>query len=87
MIQPSLATLFWSPETLPVGVKENSLRDLVPSTFLLHFQSFQEVPIFSLSPILSLFAFHHVKVLELQKLRIFVEEYLRKLLPEGFVVN
>ena len=87
MIQPSLATLLWSPEKLPVGVKKNSLRYLVPSPFPLHFQSFQEVLIFGLIPILSLFAFHHVEVLELQKLRIFVEEYSRKHFPEGFVVN
>lgn len=87
MIQPSLATLLWSPETLPIGVKEHSLRDLVPSSFLLHFQSFQEVSIFNFSPILSLFALHHVEVLELQKLRIFVEEHLGKLFPKGFILN
>lgn len=86
MVEPSLTALFGTPEVLFAGVVVHPLRYFVPSPLLLFLQGLQQVLVFTLRPTFSLFRFDHIQVLELQKIRVFVEKDEGQVIPQVLLV-
>ena len=87
MVEPSLAALLGSSEMLFAGVVVHPLRYFVPSPLLLFLQGLQQVLVFTLGPTFPLLGFDHIQVLELQKMRVFVEKDEGEVVPKVLVVG
>lgn len=81
MVEPSLTALLGAPEVLFAGVVVHPLRYFIPPPLLLFLQGLQQILVFTFRPTFSLFRFDHVEVLELQKIRVFVEKDEGEVIP------